>query len=196
MARPSAKSSVRTTLRKIVGGLSRDDRIVASNQVVARLTSQTVWLKARSCLIYSAIEFELDLSALMTSALNGGKQLALPAFDETTKCYVARLVRNPPAELASGQFGILEPSPDCPEIPLNQLDLLLVPGVAFNLCGHRIGRGRGYFDRLLAQAVGVKCGVAYDEQIQDELPAESHDILMDCLLTPTRWIECRPNRHD
>ena len=70
-----------------------------------------------------------------------------------------------------------------------RLDLVLVPGVAFDLHGRRLGRGRGYYDRLLSQVGGRTCGVAFDEQVVSEVPVEAHDVLLNCILTPTRWFE-------
>jgi 5-formyltetrahydrofolate cyclo-ligase len=65
----------------------------------------------------------------------------------------------------------------------------LVPGVAFDLHGRRLGRGKGFYDRLLADVRGKTCGVAFDEQIVREVPVEPHDSDVNCILTPTRWIE-------
>ena len=81
----------------------------------------------------------------------------------------------------------MEPKQDCPEVPLKQLDFIVVPGVAFSLDGRRLGRGRGFYDRLLASVRGIKCGVAFDEQIVDAIPADGQDIRLDYILTPTRW---------
>ena len=72
---------------------------------------------------------------------------------------------------------------------LNSLDLVLVPGLGFDAAGHRLGRGRGFYDRLLVQIAGTKCGVAFDEQMRPSIPAEQHDILLNCILTPTQWLE-------
>ncbi|HLP77584.1 MAG TPA: 5-formyltetrahydrofolate cyclo-ligase, partial [Candidatus Paceibacterota bacterium] len=82
----------------------------------------------------------------------------------------------------------------CAPVSLNQLDLVLVPGVAFDACGRRLGRGKGFYDRLLADTRGIKCGVAFDEQIVTGIPVEPHDVLVDCILTPTRWIDCDSRR--
>ena len=71
----------------------------------------------------------------------------------------------------------------------NRVELILVPGVAFDLQGSRLGRGNGYYDQLLAIVWGKRCGVAFDEQLVPEIPVEAHDARMDCLLTPTRWVE-------
>ena len=82
-----------------------------------------------------------------------------------------------------------EPAAHCAEVPLNRLDLVLVPGVAFDARGGRLGRGKGFYDRLLAAVRGTKCGVAFDEQIVDAVPNGPLDIRLNCILTPTRLIE-------
>ena len=81
--------------------------------------------------------------------------------------------------------------PDCEPAPLNRLDLVLVPGVAFDAQGRRLGRGKGFYDRLLAKVRGHKCGVAFDVQIVSGLPEEPHDVRVDSILTPSRWHLCQ-----
>jgi 5-formyltetrahydrofolate cyclo-ligase len=71
-------------------------------------------------------------------------------------------------------------------VPPNRLDFAIVPGVAFTLEGRRVGRGKGHYDRLLSSVGGVKCGVAFDEQIVEAIPVEPHDVRMDWIVTPTR----------
>ena len=86
-----------------------------------------------------------------------------------------------PRRLVPGAFGILEPGPDARLCGPGELDLLLVPGVAFTAGGLRCGRGKGYYDRYLAQSGfrAVKIGVCFAHQLVDALPAEPHDIRMD-----------------
>ena len=81
-----------------------------------------------------------------------------------------------------------EPAANCTEIPLNQFDLVLVPGMAFDLQGNRLGRGQGFYDRLLAKTSGVKCGVAYDFQLLKNIPAETHDARVSFIFTPSRGV--------
>jgi 5-formyltetrahydrofolate cyclo-ligase len=64
--------------------------------------------------------------------------------------------------------------------------------VAFDVHGHRLGRGKGYYDQLLRGLGGTTCGVAFDQQIVGEIPVEPHDVRVNCVLTPTRWIELNP----
>ena len=103
--------------------------------------------------------------------------------------YVACEIKDPEKDLLVGRFGIREPETSCGEIELNRLDFTLVPGVAFDLQGRRLGRGKGFYDRMLAAVRGTTCGVAFDEQIVEEVPVEPHDTRVNCILTPTRWIE-------
>ncbi len=91
-------------------------------------------------------------------------------------------------EVRLGYFGIREPVASCEEITFNRLSLVLVPGLAFDPHGRRLGRGRGYYDRLLANVRSVTCGVAFDGQLVPEVPADAHDVRLNCVLTPTRWM--------
>jgi len=153
------------------------------------MLTQPIWTSARSVLLFSPIASELDIRPLIREALSAGKFTALPAFESDTQSYVARFVRDAVTDLVAGEFGILEPRSSCEPAPLNQLDLVLVPGVAFDAQGRRLGRGKGYYDRLLAQVRGTTCGVAFDEQIVEAVPVEPHDVRLNCILTPTRLIE-------
>ena len=132
----------------------------------------------------------MDVWPLLEETVAGGKIVALPRFDPSDQIYTAGRVQNPRTEIAIGQFGIREPKLFCSEIVLSRLDLILVPGVAFDLRGRRLGRGRGFYDRLLVVTGGVKCGIAFDEQLVEKIPAEAHDEPMDFILTPIQCVEC------
>jgi 5-formyltetrahydrofolate cyclo-ligase len=84
---------------------------------------------------------------------------------------------------------VREPAAGCVEIPLEKFDLVLVPGVAFDLSGNRLGRGKGFYDQLLAKISGVKCGVGYDFQLLEKIPAEPHDAKVDFVITPARTMK-------
>jgi 5-formyltetrahydrofolate cyclo-ligase len=130
---------------------------------------------------------ELDISILLQVALALGKELALPRFEPASGSYLSAAVRSLETDLKPGQFGTCEPAPGCQSVPLNRLDFALVPGVAFTLDGRRLGRGKGFYDRLLAGIRGLKCGVAFDQQLVDAIPTEPHDCRVDCILTPSLW---------
>ncbi|MFH1591377.1 MAG: 5-formyltetrahydrofolate cyclo-ligase [archaeon] len=88
-------------------------------------------------------------------------------------------------QLAPGRFGILEPLGPCRVSP-EEIDLVVVPGIAFDECLHRLGHGHGYYDRLLAQIRGKKIGLAFDFQVLERLPAEEHDVRLDMIITDKR----------
>ena len=182
------KAIIRLRVRDRLKALPVSARRAASTQVCSRLQEQRIWREAQSVLLYVPLPDELDVEPLLQAALAQGKVLALPSFDASRGQYVARGVFDLREDLRPGRFGIPEPKEDGRAVPLNQLDFIAAPGVAFTLDGRRVGRGRGYYDRLLSSVRGVKCGIAFDEQVVDEIPAESHDIRLDCILTPSRWI--------
>jgi len=186
---PAEKARIREEVRKRLEKVSVQDRANAAVRVCELLASQLVWQKAASVLLYAPTPDELDIWCLGELALRQGKLLALPLYVPSNDCYGARQIEDLQQDLGVGRYGIREPRSSCKTVTLKQLDLILVPGVAFDLRGRRLGRGKGYYDRLLAAIRGHKCGVAFDEQIVLRVPVEPHDSDVNCILTPTRWIE-------
>jgi 5-formyltetrahydrofolate cyclo-ligase len=183
------KAAMRQEVRTRLGELPKGAREAGSLLACEQLRGQAVWVGAESVLFYAASGWELDLWSLLREGLAAGKRVALPRFDAGRGQYAACRVNDLGRDLVRGRYGIAEPMEACEEVALNRLDLILVPGVAFDLRGRRLGRGKGYFDRLLGTTRGTKCGVAFDEQIVREVPVEPHDSDVNCILTPTRWIE-------
>jgi 5-formyltetrahydrofolate cyclo-ligase len=183
------KAGLREEVRARMADISEEARREASARARALLQRQTAWQKAGVVLLYAPLDMELDIWPLLEDALKAGKVAALPRFDRGSNHYEACQIRDLSREVALGRYGIREPVRSCNPVPLNRLDFTLVPGVAFDLHGRRLGRGRGYYDVLLAEVRGKTCGVAFDEQIVREVPVEPHDSDVNCILTPTRWIE-------
>jgi 5-formyltetrahydrofolate cyclo-ligase len=184
-----AKTAVRDLVRAEIEEIPAASRVATSAQACSRLKQVAIWEQAKRVLFFAPLPDELDIWPLLGDALAAGKNVALPRFSRVAKAYAAARVQNLEADIQRGQFGIREPRGKCAEIPLRQLDLALVPGMAFDLGGRRLGRGRGFYDQLLAAVRGAKCGVAFDEQIVSEVPAGPHDVRMNFILTPTRWVE-------
>jgi 5-formyltetrahydrofolate cyclo-ligase len=185
------KSGLRLRLLEEVKRLSGPEKKLASEGICARLAAQLCWERAKAVLFFAPTFQEPDVGLLAAKARLEGKQIAYPRFHPSESRYEAARVADPDRDLVPGRFGIAEPNGDCAALTLNQLDLILVPGVGFSPNGARLGRGGGYYDRLLAQVRNIKCGVAFDCQVVVEVPQEAHDIRMDYLLTPTRWVEFR-----
>jgi 5-formyltetrahydrofolate cyclo-ligase len=185
----AAKALLRKQIRGALEKVSPAARTALSAQIRDRLKEQAIWKNAGAVLFFAPRPDELDLWPLLEEALVAGKIAALPRYHPAEKNYVAGRVQNVRNDMVTGQFGIREPAARCPEIPLSRLDLILVPGVAFDWHGRRLGRGKGFYDRLLAGTRGVKCGIAFDEQMVNEVPAGSLDARMNFMMTPTRGVE-------
>jgi 5-formyltetrahydrofolate cyclo-ligase len=186
----SQKQLVREQFRRRLRQKSPAERAADSEALCRRLVRSSLWEETRSVLFFASLPEEPDLWPALELVVKRGITVALPRMDAAAGTYVAAVVRDPERDLVTGHFHIKEPAPGCEPHPLNLLDLVLVPGVAFDLGGRRLGRGAGYYDRLLSQVRGITCGIAFDEQIAGELPVEPHDVFVDCILTPTRWLQC------
>jgi 5-formyltetrahydrofolate cyclo-ligase len=185
------KTRLRTQVRTVLRALTPEQRAAFSRSLCEIASAQSQFQQARAILFFSALPDEPDLATLMHAAWAAGQLTALPRYDSATGQYSAAVVRSND-DLSSGRFGVLEPASNCPSISLNQLDLVFVPGVAFALNGARLGRGKGFYDRLLAEVRGHKCGVAFEEQIVAQVPEEPHDVRLNSLLTPAGWRPCLP----
>lgn len=186
-----AKLALRTRLRAELKAHSLAGSAVTSADLCARMTASSAWQTARAMLLFFPLPSEPDISPLLGDALAAGKLLALPRFNGATNTYEAVCVTDLARELVVGPFQVREPAAMCPVVPLNRLDLALVPGLGFDLRGRRLGRGKGHYDRLLAGFGGRKIGVAFDFQIMAEVPCEAHDIVLDDIVTPARWIAAK-----
>jgi len=183
------KTALRKRIREQLKKLTPELRTVHSANACLLLEKQAVWKKAAVILFFAPLPEEPDIWPLAADALEAKKIIALPKFIPERDHYAGCEIQNFSSDVQAGQFGIREPKADCAEIPSSGFDLILVPGVAFDLHGNRLGRGKGFYDRLLSQFRGIKCGIAFDEQIENEIPTGAHDVRMDFILTPTRWVK-------
>jgi 5-formyltetrahydrofolate cyclo-ligase len=151
-----------------------------------RLAAWPVLGKVEIVLTYLAFRNEPDLGLLFE--LLPRLQWVLPRIEGK------RLTLHPydPTRLARHRFGMLEPAPDLPVIDPTTLDLVLVPGVAFDRRGGRLGFGGGYYDRLLPTTPALRVGITYDECLADTLPCDEHDQRMNWVITQSQEIFCAP----
>lgn len=185
------KAELRSKVRAAVNNIPAEKRRTDSQKLCANLKAQKFFQDAGSILFFAPLPGEPDVWPLANETLAGNKLVALPCFDADNQTYQPRRVTDIHVEILSGKFGIREPAETCVAIPLDDLDLVLVPGVAFGWDGHRLGRGKGFYDRMLENFTGKKIGIAFDEQIVETIPAETNDVRMDFILTPTRCLESR-----
>jgi 5-formyltetrahydrofolate cyclo-ligase len=181
-----AKAELRTKVRAALEKISPAVRAVESIDLCERLKAQMP--SARTVLFFAPLPDELDVWPLMELSLALGTTCALPFFDAEKNFYGAKAISKLATDIVLGKFGVREPAAVCTEIPLNQFDLILVPGMAFDFKGSRLGRGRGFYDRLLVRTSSLKCGVCHDFQLLEKIPAEPHDAKVDFVMTPSRCV--------
>lgn len=181
------KARLRAQIDGLLNQLTEAGRAAESTAMCRRLVEQKEWQQASAVLFFAPFRLEPNLWPLLDVALAEGKRIALPAYDSSRAEYVARQIYSS-TDVRLGRYGIREPFEGNPDLPLKPLDLALIPGVAFDPQRCRLGRGQGYYDRLLASFSGVCCGVAFECQMVPSIPREPHDVAMNCILTPTRWI--------
>lgn len=136
--------------------------------------------------LYSPVRNEVFTEEIFTAARLAGKTVAYPRVRVDQLDFVVVTQRQ---ELVPGAFGILEPG-GVKIVPLAALELVVVPGVAFDFAGHRLGYGKGYYDRFLQEGQGCLVGLCFDFQLVTKLPAEIHDVRMDLLVTDERTLRC------
>jgi len=185
------KSELRRIVRAKLKELSPTTTALGSARLVARITELPEWRSSDSVFLYVPLAGEPALEVLLELALASGKLVAVPAYDSASETYLAREIRKSETDLIQGRYGVREPHEGCPPVPVGALDFAVVPGVAFTPDGKRLGRGRGFYDRLLASFRGVSCGVGFDEQIVPEMPVEPHDVKLSYVATPGGLWDCR-----
>lgn len=187
----TAKATLRQQVRAQLNATTPAQREAASREICSRLRQQAIWQSAGSILFFAPLPAEPDIWPLVAESLAVRKTVALPRFSSERSGYVAGQVRDLERDIRIGKFQIREPGGACPEVALSRFDLILVPGVAFDHKGRRLGRGQGYYDRWLRDARGATlCGMAFEEQWLEEIPAEEHDITMQLVVTPTGFFQC------
>ena len=170
------KAAIRKEMRKKRRAVTPDQRETAS-----RLLSQTLLqnphLKSAACVaVYLASVQELDLSTLITELLRRGIRLAAPRWNGTDY-ELAALTSLEGSALREGPMHIFEPTEEARQIAPSEVDVWILPGLAFTRAGARLGYGGGWYDRLLASAAPTahRVGVGYDFQVLEALPTEMHD---------------------
>jgi 5-formyltetrahydrofolate cyclo-ligase len=184
------KQAIRARLKQCAAGLSSAERGAASLRICARVLNAGFFERARTIMLYAATEHEVDVGPLAQCCLALGRRICLPRTDWTARSITPALVVGAEkagllATLVAGRHGIREPGPGAPAVGLNEIDLIVIPGIAFDAQGNRLGRGAGFYDRFLAQPglKAVRCGVAFSAQIVRSLPHGPEDMPVHALVT-------------
>lgn len=188
------KRSLRQQMLTQRRALSHDEWLTSSRLAQQGILSLEEYREAACIALYAPAHNETDTSAILLAAFQSGKRVLYPAV-----CGHEMVLRHVEgmSSLAEGSFGILEPCPTGIDHTAETADLIVVPGVAFDGDGHRVGYGKGFYDRFLRHP-GRRAhlvGLCHDFQlIEGKIPAEGHDIRMEIIVTDRRIIRCGGNR--
>ena len=187
------KTRLRTRMRRELARSSPAVAARAGEAIDARLRPSKVWCEASEVAIFVSLPGEVDTRPLIRSAFEDGKSLLLPRTLGRGKLDFA-LTRDL-GGLRRGRFDVLEPGPECPAFEPKRSTLLLVPGLAFDRRGGRLGQGAGYYDRALAElrrdgSDPLRLGVAFSLQIVECVPMARFDEFLDGWVTEDElwWI--------
>lgn len=179
-------------LNKIKRAAMDVGEVAQKSQSAAKLfLSSPLYENAKHIMLYKSLGNETDTNDIIMSAFRDGKKVAFPVTDpasgEITPCFATD-----ETEFEKGAFLVSEPV-NAEIADAEEIELILVPGIAFDKKGARIGFGKGCYDRLLQNSCATKVGFCYDFQVCGEILSEQHDVTMDYIVTETQIISCSGN---
>lgn len=165
-------------MRAALAAVPPGERATHSIRIVAHLNTLLSALQPTAVLLYASFPEEPDLTTLAQALLARDVVIAVPRVNWADRSMQARHIRRWPQDFNPDAHGLPTPNPDCTEIPLASLDVILMPGLAFDRVGCRLGRGAGFYDRWLATPGfhARRIGIAFDVQIVHDVPTDPHDV--------------------
>jgi 5-formyltetrahydrofolate cyclo-ligase len=182
----TGKSELRQRVIALRDGLSVDVRAALSDAIVGRARAEPRYQQARCVLAYMSFRSELSTRTFLQRVIEEHRILVLPRINKLHRVLDLFCVADLDSDLIAGPWGIREPDPTrCPAFDPLQVDFVLTPGVAFDTHCDRLGYGAGFYDRLLSAVSpqAFKLAAAFDLQIVDRVPLESHDLPVDKVIT-------------
>jgi 5-formyltetrahydrofolate cyclo-ligase len=183
-----SKAVIRKELRDILDAMSDAELHQKSVAACNLLSTAPEFASAQVVMLYLSTPQEVDTAPLALRCWQEGKAVVVPKVSWDQRRMLPVEIHTLQAGLTTTGHGVREPIAGKP-IPVNMIDLVIVPGVGFTLTGHRIGRGMGFYDRFLAQSdfIGVSCGLAFEEQVVERFPVLDHDMPL-CMLATNQHI--------
>jgi 5-formyltetrahydrofolate cyclo-ligase len=176
--------------------ISPTTRREKSGRITERLLSIGEFRAVHTVLSYASFRSEVDTFGIIRHCIEHGVRVVLPRVDRATRTLRLYEIESLD-DLSSGYWGIPEPHvPEARRRNVREMDLVIVPGAAFDEECNRLGYGGGYYDRLLSDRTAPAVALAFEEQLLPQLPAEPHDIRMDAIITDMRTVRCHGQKED
>lgn len=183
------KGSLRKELLSRRDAIPLEVRRIKDGLIGEKVLSLDEVIKAHVIFFFASFRSEVDTFLMMRTLLASGKRVIVPKVDKERHALLLYEISDVD-ELVPGYIGIPEPPVTAPEMRAEDVDLVIIPGAAFDPAGNRIGYGGGYYDRLLAEPKKdiTVVAPAYEEQMVDQIPAEPHDVKVGVIVTDRRVI--------
>ncbi|MFQ5941633.1 MAG: 5-formyltetrahydrofolate cyclo-ligase [Nitrososphaerales archaeon] len=183
----SSRDALRQAMLKIRNSLPLEILDKMSDVIQMKITGMSEFAEAITVAAYHSIGSEVRTSKISNRVLQMNKRLAIPkVIDETSMIFA--LVKDLNEDLHVGKYNIMAPKDHC-EL-LEKVDLVLIPGIVWDVSGHRLGYGQGYYDRFLSKLQPTSIGLAYDFQVVEEIPPVTNDFCVNMIVTDKRTIDC------
>lgn len=187
----AAKAALRREIDARLQGMSPDSRAAASKAIVDKVRKLDCFRRARAVMCYVPFGAEVDIGPLAAGLLEAGGRVCLPAFDVPSRSMWAVGLEGPwtPDAWPRGRFGV-PVAPGSAKVDPSGIGAVIVPGVAFDASGWRLGRGMGFYDRFLRGTglEAVSIGVAFEEQMVERVPCEASDVPLRVVITNERSV--------
>jgi 5-formyltetrahydrofolate cyclo-ligase len=186
-----AKRELRDKIDATLRALPEEERRLKISEIETRLFDFANFLEARIVLLYVANKNEVDTRNILSRTFDYGKIIVLPIFGTEKKKVRLLKVDDPHRDLVVGPNALPEPNPDrCREVPMECIDIAVIPCIAVDEKGGRLGAGDGHYDRLIPQLpiTTRKVALSLEDQIVPQIPTESHDKHVDIIITDKRTI--------
>jgi 5-formyltetrahydrofolate cyclo-ligase len=178
------KARTRQEIKNRLIHLDPQARVEKSKQICRNLTSMEEFRKAATVMMYLSTAYEVDTTAAILHCWQQGKTVVVPKVSWQQRHMIPVEINSLEAGIATGTYGLRNPTTGRP-MPAEDIDLIVTPLLAFDKKGNRLGRGGGYYDRFLASEGlrAIICGLAFSEQMVDDVPTEAHDVPLEFVVT-------------
>lgn len=185
------KEKLRKEVKERRKKISKEGNRKKSKKIKEKLFNLKEYQDAKTILFYVSYNGEVFTHQMIKEGITNKKNIIVPISDKKKKKLILSKLKNW-NDLSIGSYEILEPKKEkIDKASLKEIDLIIVPGIAFDLKGNRLGHGKGYYDRLLKKTDAVKIALCFEFQIKENIPTDKYDVPVDIIITENKIIRCQ-----
>ncbi|MHC4292195.1 MAG: 5-formyltetrahydrofolate cyclo-ligase [Planctomycetota bacterium] len=185
------KNALRHEIKKRLVQMSKGDRVAKSKQICQQIIGSETFQKASVVMMYLSLPHEVDTTPMILYAWQQGKTVAVPKVSWEQRHMIPVELKSLETGLKTDERGLRNPTNGVP-VPFEEINLVITPGLGFDKSGNRLGRGGSYYDNFFIhnKITAARWGVAFSQQICDEIPHDENDAPIDTVVTEDEIIIC------